>query len=262
MISALWTAATGMNTQQTNIDVISNNLANVNTTGFKKSRVNFQDLMYQRVKEPGTPNAQGAQIPLGVEIGHGAKVSATQKVFTTGDLQNTEGPLDIVIEGDGFLQVLLPDGTIAYTRDGSLKMDSTGRLVTSDGYPIQPEIYIPEDATEISITTDGNVSVEIGGQNQPQQLGQFQLARFSNPAGLNSIGRNLYKNTVASGDPMVNTPGSAGYGTIVQNFLEMSNVQVVEEMVNMIAAQRAYEVNSKAIQAADDMLRTASQLRR
>ncbi len=262
MIGALWTAATGMGAQQVNIDVISNNLANVNTTGFKKSRLNFQDMMYQRLKQPGTPNAQGAQVPVGVEIGHGTKVSATQKIFSKGSLQNTGNPLDLLIEGDGFLQVLRPDGTMAYTRDGSLKQDSTGRVVTSDGYPVQPEIFIPQDATEISITSDGTVSVQIAGGNQPQQLGQIQLARFSNPAGLNSGGRNLFEATSASGEPMVNNPGAAGFGTIVQGFLEMSNVQVVEEMVNMIAAQRAYEVNSKAIQAADQMLSTATQLRR
>ncbi len=262
MIGALWTAATGMKGQQTNIDVISNNLANVNTTGFKKSKVNFQDLMYQRLKEPGTPNAQGAQVPVGVEIGHGSKVSASQKIFTNGNMQNTANPLDICIEGDGFLQVLMLDGTIAYTRDGALKKDSTGRVVTSDGYPIQPEIYIPQDATEISITADGTVSVQVAGNNMPQQIGQIQLARFSNRAGLNSIGRNLFNDTVASGAPMVNNPGAPGYGTVEQYFLEMSNVQVVEEMVNMIVAQRAYEVNSNVIQAADDMLRTASQLKR
>lgn len=262
MIGALWTSATGMDAQQANIDVISNNLANVNTTGFKKSRVNFQDLMYQRLREPGTPNAQGAQVPVGIEIGHGSKISATQKIFSPGSIQNTGNPLDILIEGDGFLQVLRPDGTIAYTRDGSLKQDSTGRIVTSDGYPIQPEIYIPQDATEISITSDGTVAVNIAGGNQPQQLGQIQLARFSNPAGLNSVGRNLFEATVASGDPQIGAPGDAGYGTIAQGFLEMSNVKVVEEMVNMIAAQRAYEVNSKSIQAADEMLKTANQIKR
>lgn len=263
MISALWTAATGMNSQQTNIDVIANNLANVNTTGFKKSRASFQDLMYHNLKQPGTTNSQGAEIPVGIEIGHGSKISATQKIFTEGDLQNTEGSLDIFISGDGFLQVLLPNGEIAYTRDGSLGRDGTGRLVTSDGYPIYPEdIYIPDDTSEISITSDGTVSAEIDGQEDAEQLGQIELARFSNPAGLNSIGKNLYTATVASGDPVVNTPGSEGYGTIEQNFLEMSNVKVVEEMVNMIAAQRAYEVNSKAIQAADDMLSVANQLKR
>lgn len=228
----------------------------------KKPGLNFQDLMYQHIRQPGTPNSQGGQIPVGIEVGHGVKVSATQKIFSPGNIQNTDNPLDILIEGDGFLQVLLPDGTLAYTRDGSLKRDSMGRIVTSDGYPIQPEIYIPEDASSISITSDGTIAVEINGSNQPQQIGQIELARFSNPAGLNSIGRNLFKPTVASGDPIVGTPGSPGFGTIAQGFLEMSNVKVVEEMVNMIAAQRAYEINSKAIQAADEMLRTASQLRR
>ncbi len=262
MISALWTAATGMNSQQKYIDVISNNLANVNTTGFKKSRVNFEDLMYQIFRQPGTPNAQGAQVPVGIEVGHGSKVSATEKIFTPGNVQATENPLDILIEGDGFLQVMQPDGTMAYTRDGSLKQDSTGRIVTSDGYPIQPEIYIPQEATSISITSDGMVTAKIAGSNDPQQLGQIQLARFSNAAGLNSMGRNLYGPTVASGEPMVGLAGTEGYGTIAQGFLEMSNVKVVEEMVNMIAAQRAYDVNSKAIQAADEMLKTANQLRR
>jgi flagellar basal-body rod protein FlgG len=262
MIGALWTAATGMDGQQENIDVISNNLANVNTTGFKKSRVNFQDLMYQNMREAGSPNTQGSQIPVGIEIGHGSKVSATQKIFSSGSVQNTGNPLDVLIEGDGFLQVLLPDGIIAYTRDGSLKQDSSGRIVTSDGFPIQPEIYIPQDTESISITSDGTVTVKIAGTDQLQQLGQIQLARFSNPAGLKSMGRNLFLSTVASGDPINGTPGADGFGSVTQNFLEMSNVKVVEEMVNMIAAQRAYEVNSKSIQAADEMLEVASQLRR
>ncbi|MFW5962065.1 MAG: flagellar basal-body rod protein FlgG [bacterium] len=262
MIGALWTSATGMNAQQTNIDVTSNNLANVNTTGFKKSRINFQDLMYQQLQQPGTPNAQGAQIPIGVEVGHGTRVAATQKIFSSGSLQNTDNPLDVVIEGDGFLQIQMPDGSMAYTRDGSLKQDGSGRVVTSDGFPLQPEIYIPQEAKAISITSDGTVTAQIAGTNAPQQLGQIQLGRFSNPAGLNSIGRNLYQSTTASGDAMLNTPGNQGYGTIAQGFLEMSNVKVVEEMVNMIAAQRAYEVNSKSIQAADQMLQTANQLKR
>ncbi len=261
MISALWTAATGMNAQQSNIDVISNNLANVNTGGFKKSRINFADLMYSIVKQPGTPNAQGSQIPVGIEIGHGTKVAATEKVFTAGDVQNTENSLDLLIEGEGFFQVMRPDGTMAYTRSGSFKRDSEGRIVTADGYALQPEIRIPEDTTSISITSDGTVNIKTGNDNT-EQLGQIQLYRFSNPAGLNSTGRNLYQQTVSSGDPMVGTPGEDGFGTISQGFLEMSNVKVVEEMVNMIAAQRAYEVNSKAIQASDEMLQTANQLRR
>ncbi|MFW6380921.1 MAG: flagellar basal-body rod protein FlgG [Bacillota bacterium] len=261
MITGLWTAATGMNGQQTNIDVTSNNLANVNTTGFKKGRANFQDLMYQTIRQPGTPNAQGSEVPVGIEMGHGSKVAATQKLFTPGDVKNTENDLDIMIEGEGFLEVMRPDGSTAYTKDGSLKQDSTGRIVTSDGYPIQPEINIPEEATSVSITSDGTVNVELpDGSNE--QLGQIQLHRFSNPGGLNSAGRNLFEPTVASGDPMGGVPGEEGFGTISQGFLEMSNVKVVEEMVNMIAAQRAYDVNSKAIRAADEMLNTASQLRR
>ena len=227
MINALWTAASGMNTQQTNIDVISNNLSNVNTTGFKKSRVNFQDLMYQNVKQAGTPNAQGSQIPTGIEIGHGSRVAATQKMFTPGSFQSTDNPLDIAIEGDGFLQVMRPDGTIGYTRDGSLKQDSQGRIVTSNGYPVQPEIFIPQDATKISITSDGTVSAQVAGSNQPQQIGQIELARFSNPAGLQSDGKNLFEPTVASGEPVVGAPGSQGFGTVAQGFLEKSNVKVV-----------------------------------
>ena len=261
MIGALWTAATGMDSQQTNINVISNNLANVNTTGFKKSRVNFQDLMYQQIRQPGSPNAQGSQIPVGIEVGHGSRVSATQKLFTEGSVQATDNPLDIVIEGDGFLQVQKPDGTIAYTRDGSLKLDGQGRIVTSDGYLLQPQINIPENATDISITSDGTVNVLVEGQEEPQTQGQIELVRFSNPAGLNSSGRNLYEDTMASGEPQTGQPGTQGFGTISQGFLEKSNVKVVEEMVNMISAQRAYEINSKAIQASDEMLQTASRLK-
>ncbi|MFP4661016.1 MAG: flagellar basal-body rod protein FlgG [Halanaerobiales bacterium] len=261
MIGALWTAATGMGGQQVNIDVISNNLSNVNTTGYKKNRVNFQDMMYQRLKQPGTPNAQGAQVPVGIEVGHGARVSATQKIFSKGSLQNTGNPLDILIEGDGFFQVALPDGTTAYTKDGSLKLDGEGNVVTSDGYPIVPNLNVPPEGSEISITSDGSFVV-LDGSGEIVQESRIQLVRFQNPAGLKSMGRNLFTESPASGAPEAGNPGDAGYGTIVQGFLEMSNVQVVEEMVNMIAAQRAYEVNSKAIQAADQMLGTASQLRR
>src|SRR6056297_2747332 len=205
MISTLWTAATGMNAQQANIDVISNNLANVNTGGFKKSRINFADLMYSIVKQPGTPNAQGAQIPVGIEVGHGSKVATTEKIFTAGNVKNTDNPLDLLIEGEGFFQVMRPDGTMAYTKNGSFKRDSQGRVVTADGYALQPEITIPEDTTSISITSDGTVNIKTGGNNS-EQVGQIQLYRFSNPAGLNSTGRNLYQPTVASGDPLSGTP--------------------------------------------------------
>ena len=261
MMRALWSASSGMLAQQLNIDVISHNLSNVNTNGFKKSRLEFQDLLYETIRG-ASPTADGGYVPSDLSVGHGVRPSATLRIFSTGNLQLTQNPLDVAIEGDGFFVVELPSGEEAYTRDGSLKMDSTGRIVTSDGYPIQPEIFIPQDTIEISITTDGTVSVLRGGNAMPEQVGQIQLARFSNPAGLNSLGRNLFGATVASGEPMINNPGAEGYGTIIQNFLEMSNVHVVEEMVNMIAAQRAYEINSKAIQAADEMLGTASQLRR
>lgn len=262
MISALWTSATGMNSQQTNIDVISNNLANVNTSGFKKSKINFADLIYTNMRQPGTPNAQGAEIPTGIEMGHGAKVNSTQKIFTQGNIQNTDSPLDMVIEGDGFFRVQLPDGNFAYTRDGSFKQDSNGNVVTSDGYQIDPPITIPQNATDISITSDGNVNAIVDGAEEPQQLGTIELYRFANPAGLTSEGRNLYSQTVASGQAMAGQPGQQGFGTVTQGFLEMSNVKVVEEMVNMIAAQRAYETNSKSIQASDEMLQTANQLKR
>ncbi|MBE3574419.1 MAG: flagellar basal-body rod protein FlgG [Firmicutes bacterium] len=262
MIRGLWTAASGMIAQQLNIDNIANNLANVNTTGFKKSRVDFQDLIYQTIRVAGTPVIQGAQVPTGIQLGHGVRPVATQKVFTEGEIKQTDNPLDLLIEGEGFFQVLMPDGTVAYTRDGAFKKDGSGRVVTSDGFALEPELVIPPDATSISIGTDGTVSVMVAGNDQAQQIGQIQLARFVNPAGLSSIGRNLFRPTAASGNPETGTPGLQGLGTLAQNYLEMSNVQVVEEMVNMIVAQRAYEVNSKAIQAADEMLQTANNLRR
>lgn len=259
---SLWTAASGMQAQQFNIDTISNNLSNVNTTGFKKSRVDFQDLLYQTVRFAGSPITQGAQIPTGIEIGHGVRPVATQKMFTTGTFKQTDNPFDLAIEGEGFFQVLMPDGTISYTRDGAFKQDGEGRLVTSDGLPLEPEIIVPEDTVELTIGTDGTVAVMLTGDSEPQSIGMIELARFVNPAGLSSFGRNLFHATTASGAPMVGTPGLDGFGVIAQNFLEMSNVQVVEEMVNLIISQRAYESNSKAIQASDDMLQTANNLRR
>lgn len=262
MMRALWTAASGMTAQQTKIDVISNNLANVNTTGFKKSRVDFQDLLYQTVKYAGTPSTAGAQIPAGIQVGHGVRPVATQRMFTQGMYQQTDNPLDVVIEGDGFFQVLLPDGSIRYTRDGAFKLDAEGRITTSDGFPIWPEIVVPPEALELSIASDGTVTVMYPGDDEPQRIGDFELVRFVNPGGLQSAGRNLFSGTAASGEPMVGRPGLDGFGTLAQNFLEMSNVQVVEEMVNMIVAQRAYESNSKAIQASDEMLQAANNLRR
>lgn len=262
MMRSLHTAASGMAGQQFNIDTIANNLANVNTTGFKKSRADFQDLLYQSVRFAGTPVTEGAQIPTGIQIGHGVRTVATQKIFTQGTFKQTDNPLDVIIEGDGFFQVLMPDGTIAYTRDGAFKQDANGRIVTSDGFFLEPEVMIPEDAVQIAIGTDGTVSVTISGDNEPQTVGQIELARFVNPAGLQSAGRNLFFATAASGAPLVGTAGLEGFGNLAQGFLEMSNVQVVEEMVAMITSQRAYEVNSRAIQASDDMLQTANNLRR
>lgn len=261
MIRALFTAATGMQAQQLQLDTVSNNLANVNTTGFKRNRVDFQDLLYQTFRPAGARVAEGAQLPTGLQVGLGTKPAATQKVFLQGDFQQTENPLDLVIEGPGFFQVIRPDGTQAYTRAGAFKKDSTGQITTSDGFQIQPGITVPQDAVEVSIGTDGSVSAIIAGQTSPQQVGTIELARFVNPAGLNAIGRNLFLPTAASGDAVTGQPGSQGFGTLGQGFLEMSNVKVVEEMVNLIVAQRAYEANSKAVQTADEMLGIANHMR-
>jgi len=262
MMRGLWSAATGMTAQQMNIDVIANNLANVNTVGFKASRVDFQDLVYQTIREPGAAATESTQLPTGVQVGLGSRYAAIQRLYTPGELRQTGNNLDLAVEGDGFLQVMLPDGRTAYTRDGALKLDGQGRLVNSDGHPLQPEITIPADATHVSIGSDGTVSVTIAGQSQPQQLGQITLAKFLNPAGLSSIGRNLLLPTAASGDPVVATPGTEGIGAIGQGIIEMSNVNIIEEMVSMIVAQRAYEVNSKSIQVADEMLAMANNLHR
>jgi len=262
MLTALWTAGTGMYAQQLNVDNIANNLANVNTVGYKRSRVDFQDLLYQTLRLAGAPSAAGTQIPTGIEIGYGVRPVATQKIFSQGDFQQTENPLDLVIEGEGFFQISLPDGTVAYTRAGAFKTDGDGRIVTSDGFPLEPAITIPAEATDIIIGTDGTVSVKLPGSPTPQTVGQIELAKFLNPAGLQPIGRNLYLETEASGSPILGTPGQDGFGTIAQGFLEMSNVRVVEEMVNLIVGQRAYEVNSKAVQTADEMLQIANNMRR
>jgi flagellar basal-body rod protein FlgG len=262
MIRSLWTAASGMQAQTSNIDVISNNLANVNTTGFKRSRADFQDLLYETMRPPGTSTSGGSQVPTGIQIGHGTRTVSTQKIFIQGDFQHTQNELDMAIEGDGFFQIIQGNGDIAYTRSGNFKIDSEGRIVSPDGFLLEPEITIPTDAMAISIGTDGTVSVLQPGQTEPTELGTIELARFVNPAGLQSMGRNLYGQTAASGDPITGTPGEDSYGTIAQGYLEMSNVSVVDEMVNMITAQRAYEINSKAIQASDDMLQTANNLKR
>jgi flagellar basal-body rod protein FlgG len=251
-----------MQAQQLHLDTIANNLANVNTTGFKKTRVDFQDLLYQTFRAPGTSGSQGNVVPTGIQVGHGARPVATQRIFSQGDFQATENPLDLVIEGEGFFQVTMPDGTTAYTRAGAFKKDGTGRVVTSDGFVLQPNLVIPADARSVTIGSDGTVSVTLPGQAAAQQVGTLQLAQFVNPAGLSSIGRNLFTQTAASGNPVVGTPGVQGLGTIMQGYLELANVKVVDEMVAMITSQRAYEANSKAIQTADDMLSVANNLRR
>ncbi|MBZ0155164.1 MAG: flagellar basal-body rod protein FlgG [Alphaproteobacteria bacterium] len=262
MIRSLFTAATGMHAQQLNVDVIANNLANVNTTGYKRGRADFQDLLYQTLRNPGSPSAEGAQIPSGIQVGLGVKSVAVQKLFTQGDFTNTNNPLDLVIEGDGFFQVTRPDGTIAYTRAGAFKTDSDGRVVTSDGYSLEPAITIPSDATQITVGSDGRVTVLQSGNTTPVEVGTIEIARFVNAAGLMSMGKNLYIQTNSSGQPVTGTPGTEGRGTLSQGFLEMSNVNVVEELANLIVAQRAFEMNSKAVQASDEMLQTSSSLKR
>lgn len=259
---ALWTAASGMQAQQKNIDVVANNLANVNTTGFKKSRADFQDLVYQDLKSSGSPSTSSTEVPTGIQIGLGTRLAAVSKLFSTGDLTQSGNELDMAIEGDGFFQIQQTDGTTAYSRAGAFKKDSQGRVVTSDGYPLLPEIVIPSNATKINIGNDGTVSVTQSGQTTTTTVGSIQLSLFSNPSGLSSLGKNLYQQTDSSGSPTTGTPGQNGLGTISQGYLEMSNVSVAEEMVNMIVGQRAYEINSKAVQTADEMLQTANNLRR
>ncbi len=262
MIRSLWTSATGMQAQALNLDVIANNLANVNTAGFKKSRAEFQDLLYETLRPAGTASSQDTQVPAGIQIGHGTRPSTVLKIFSQGNMENTKNELDLAIEGDGFFQIILPNGETAYTRDGSFKLDSDGRIVNSDGFALEPEISIPSDALSISVGIDGTVSVLQAGDSTPSEIGTIELARFVNPAGLISTGRNLYITSEASGDEMTGTPGEDGLGSIAQGFLEMSNVSVVDEMVSMITAQRAYEINSKAIQTSDDMLQIANNLKR
>ncbi|MFH2050679.1 MAG: flagellar basal-body rod protein FlgG [bacterium] len=262
MIKAMRTAASGMVAQQMNVDNIANNLANVNTTGFKKSSVEFQDVLYQNYRKAGTATAIGSEAPTGLAIGYGTRASATTRQFTSGNLQATGNPLDLAINGDGFFQIQHPDGTTAYTRDGSFHISGDGRIVNSDGFFLDPDISVPQDASAISVGTDGTVEVLVSGQSQPTQVGQIELARFVNPAGLEAIGRNLLIPTRASGDPITDVPTQNGLGSVDQGYLEMSNVLVVDEMVNMIVAQRSYEMNSKAIQTADDMASVANNLKR
>ena len=260
MIRSLYSAAAGMESQQLNLDVISNNLANVNTTGFKKSKAEFQELLYQTTRAPGADQGSGNQVPTGIQIGQGSKAVATARIFTNGDLTQTGEQLDVAVQGDGFFEVQMPDGTLAYTRDGGFKTGPDGRIVTSDGLPLQAGFQpVPAGTTNITIGSQGNVTYT--GANGTTSF-QVQLVRFANPAGLQSMGGNLYKETTASGTPQLGTPGSNGFGTLNQGYLELSNVKVVEEMVNLIQAQRAYEVNSKAVQAADEMMQQSNNLKR
>jgi flagellar basal-body rod protein FlgG len=262
MIRSLFIASTGMEAQKLNMDVISNNLANVNTVGYKRSRADFQELMYQDLKTPGAMSAEGAEIPSGIQLGLGVKPVAVQKIFLQGDFVQTGNSLDLVIEGEGFFQITKPDGEIAYTRNGAFKMDSGGRVVNSDGYALEPGVTIPANTQSITVGSDGKVSVIQAGSKTPTQIGQIELARFVNPGGLKAIGKSLFTPTGSSGEAATANPGLDGLGTIGQGFVEMSNVNIVEEMVSMIATQRAYEINSKAIQASDEMLQMANSLKR
>lgn len=260
MITALFSAATGMDAQETNINVTANNLANVNTTGFKRSRANFQDLLYRSARVVGSTAAEGTEVPTGIQIGLGTRVAAVEKVYTVGDFEKTGSDLDLAIEGDGFFQVTLVNGETGYTRDGSLKKDSMGRLVTADGNPVLPEIAIPENVTKIAVGKDGIITAYMDDEAEGVELGILELARFGNPAGLKSLGSNMHQESAASGAPIIGVPGTMGFGGLAQGFLERSNVSVMQEMINLIAGQRAYEVNSKAIKVADEMLQQTNQL--
>lgn len=262
MIRALRTAASGMIAQQLNVDTIANNLSNLNTTGFKKSKVEFQDVLYQNVRRAGTNVSTENVVPVNLEIGYGSRPVSTSRIFSLGNMMRTDQPLDIAITGSGFFQVMRPDGSTAYTRDGSFKISADGRIVTNDGFFLVPDITIPQDSMEISIGIDGMFQTSLPGQTNPQDIGQIELAKFLNPGGLNAIGHNLLIPSASSGDAILGTPATGGFGELAQGYLEMSNVEVVEEMVNMIIAQRAYEINSKAIQTADDMASLANNLKR
>ena len=261
MIRSLWISKTGMDAQQTQLDVVSNNLANVNTTGFKRSRAVFEDLLYQNAREPGAQSSQQTTLPSGLQIGTGTRVVTTERLHTQGNLTKTGNSTDVAINGNGFFQVQMPDGTLAYTRDGNFQINAQGQLVTSSGYPVQPAVTVPQNATSLTIGKDGVVTVTTPGTVNSTQVGTFQLANFINPAGLRSLGENLYAETEASGTANLANPGSNGVGALNQNYVETSNVNVVEEMIQMIQTQRAYEINSKAVQTADRMLEKVAQLK-
>lgn len=260
MLRSLWIAKTGMEGQQAKLDAVSNNLANVGTNGFKRAGVAFEDLMYQNLRQAGSAASAGTQLPTGLQVGLGVRVAATTRSFAQGGLQQTGATYDLAIKGNGFFQVQMPDGTTAYTRDGSLQVDANGQLVTNNGDPVQPGITIPNGAISVTIAQDGTVNVQLPGQIAATNVGQLQLASFVNPGGLAPRGQNLYGETPASGSPNVGSPNSDGFGALTQGFVEGSNVNVVEELVSMIATQRAYELNSKAIQTSDQMLQRLSQL--
>jgi flagellar basal-body rod protein FlgG len=260
MIRSLYIAKTGLEAQQTNLDVVTNNLANVSTNGFKKSRAVFEDLLYQNVRQPGAQSSQQTQLPSGLQIGTGVRAVATERIHTQGNPQQTGNSKDVMINGSGFFQVLMPDGTTAYTRDGSFQTDNNGQLVTSSGYVLQPPITVPSNALTMTVGRDGTVTVTTPGTVAPTQIGSIQVSNFVNPAGLESLGENLYAETGASGTAQTSAPGTNGTGVLMQGFVETSNVNVVEEMVNMIQTQRAYEINSKAITTSDQMLQKISQL--
>jgi len=259
MLPALWVAKTGLSAQDTNLTTISNNLANVSTTGFKRDRAEFQDLLYQIKRQPGAQSTQDSELPSGLQLGTGVRIVGTQKNFIAGSLQTTEQPLDMAIDGRGFFQILQPDGTTSYTRDGTFHLDSNGQIVNASGFALEPAIVIPNNAQSFTVGTDGTVSITVPGNPAAQVIGNLQTADFINPAGLQAVGNNLFLETAASGAPQIGTPGLNGFGTTLQNTLEGSNVSTVEEMVNMITTQRAYEMNSKVISTADQMLSFVTQ---
>ncbi|KAA0996452.1 flagellar basal-body rod protein FlgG [Pseudomonas frederiksbergensis] len=259
MLPALWVAKTGLSAQDTNLTTISNNLANVSTTGFKRDRAEFQDLLYQIKRQPGAQSTQDSELPSGLQLGTGVRIVGTQKNFSAGSLQTTEQPLDLAVDGRGFFQILQPDGTTSYTRDGTFHLDSNGQIVNASGFALEPAIVIPNNAQTFTVGTDGTVSITVPGNPASQVIGNLQTADFINPAGLQAVGNNLFLETAASGAPQVGTPGLNGFGTTLQNTLEGSNVSTVEEMVNMITTQRAYEMNSKVISTADQMLSFVTQ---
>ena len=260
MIRSLWIARTGLDAQQTQLDVISNNLANVSTNGFKRGRAVFEDLLYQTLRQPGAQSSQQTQIPSGLQLGTGVRPVSTARIFTQGNIQKTDNSLDVAVQGNGFFQVLLPDGTTGYTRDGSFQKDNQGQIVNANGYPLQPAITIPAQALTVTVATDGVVSITLPTTTAPVQIGTIQVATFVNNGGLQSVGENLYLETASSGTATPNTPGTNGSGVVVQNYVEASNVNVAQELVLMIQTQRAYELNAKVVTTSDQMLARLTQL--